>query len=603
MVPALSAPGIVTMSDQQKPPADAPKDALPAPEAAKRDDLAGNLPAKPTSFAQQIFIWAMIILVGIIFGIGPSAGLILEGPKEIGEYKVDSAEVQRRQRIAVTLEQILGVPFAKRSWGEDAAVTYARDVRKARYAADQGLMPSGAEVERLVDAFMARTKGDRTYGAIFKDNRRSSELSDRDLQLWLAEEAALKALAARDVAAPVVPVAAGSTVQTLIEDKVVVDEVTLSVKPLLVEVKADDPELAATYEKLKNEARFAVPAATTVQVAAVDLAALAQAESVTDEQAKAYYDAHQAEFTPPAPAQAAPAEGQPPPAPPVPTVKPLAEVIDGIKATLREQAALAKAKAQVAAFEQVVEEQGLDEKDAAAFAAAARAAGLTVTEVHVPENRGEQEIALGAFGPLTQSFRLHAAKPGFISSPLTAKAGTPLLLRVLARKPGSAKPLSDPEVAKQVADHLAAQRAYAPLLAEAETLRAAAEAAGPGGLRAALGAEPAKQRWNATVETKDVPPLTDLTPPAPAGEAAGAPREPRSVLSLAVAGNPVMLAEGTSAGAEPTVKLVQVVGYKDAGALDDKALGENAQRVRQVVEGVISRQADLAIDGKLQSGG
>jgi len=585
------------MNDQQKPPADAPKDAVPAPEDAKHADPAGQLPAKGATWSQQVFIWTMILLVGVIFGIGPSAGLLLQSPGEIGEYKVDVGEVQRRQRIAVLLQDILGVRFTKFDRFErDPSLAYARDIRKARYAKDQGLMPSGGDLNRLVDEFMARKVGERTYADIFRDNRRSQELSDQELKLWLAEEFAIKALAARDIAAPVVPVAAGGTLQSLIEGKLVVDEVVLTAKPLLPEVKADDPELAATYDKMKTQQTFAVAPATTVQVVAADLDALARAHTPSDDQVKAYYETHQAEFTKPAPAVEAGKEA------PKPEISPLVEVAEGIKATLRRQAALALAKPMLEAFEQTVESQGLDDQDAAAFASAANEAKLVVTEIEVSETR-DDTITLGRFGALDQKFRLHSAKPGTVTSVLKAQGEQPVLLRVGARRASSVKPLTDPEVVTQVSEELAGQRAYALLLAEAETLRAAAEAAGPGGLRTVFGTDEAKKRWEATVETKDRALDAEVTPPAPAGEATPAPREPRPLASLATPTNPVLIVEEAKRGRIPTVKLVQVVGLKAPPASEASAEAMLAKRIRDEIERVLDRQADLAIDSKLKSGG
>lgn len=588
------------MTDQPKFPADAPKDAVPAPEVGPRADLAGHLPAKATTWTQQVFIWTMIVLVGIIFGIGPSAGLMMQNPGEIAEYRVDVTEVQRRQRIAVLLQDILRVPFAKSGYGRDPSLTYARDIRKALYAKDLGLMPSGSDLNRLVDEFMARKVGERSYAEIFKDNRRSQELSDIELKLWLAEEFAIKALDAREVAAPLMPIAAGATLHSIIEGKFIVDEVVLTAKPLLPEIKADDPEIASTYEKLKTQQRFAVAPSTTVQVVAADIEALARAQTPSDDQVKAYYDAHQIEFTKPLPLVEPGKE--PPKEAPKPEVIPLAEVAEGIKATLRRQAALAQAKPLVDAFEQTVEAQRLDEQDAATFASAAQSAKLVVTEMEVSETRNDT-IDLGRFGTLTQKFRLHSAKPGTITSVLFGQGDMPLLLRVGAYRAGSVKPLSDPEVVKEVSEQLAGQRAYALLLSEAEQVRAAAEAAGPGGLRTVLGTDEAKKRWETTVATNDLSSLTDLTPPAPAGEATPASREPRALASLATTTNPVMVVESTQSGNIPSVKLVQVVGLTVPPVAETAAQSKHAESLRSHIEGLLNRQADLAIDSKLKSGG
>ena len=77
------------MSDQQ-----------PDPKTPASPPEAGKLAPKTMTIFDQIFIWTMVLLVGVIFGVGPSIGLVLQGGQESSAYQVSASEVLRRQRIA-----------------------------------------------------------------------------------------------------------------------------------------------------------------------------------------------------------------------------------------------------------------------------------------------------------------------------------------------------------------------------------------------------------------------------------------------------------------------------------------------------------------------
>ncbi len=83
------------MSDQKQPPDLPVKDAVPAPEGGD----GGKLPPRQTSWSQQIFIWTMIVLVGIVFGVGPSFGLAFQRRDLVSSYQVDPLQVEHRMRI------------------------------------------------------------------------------------------------------------------------------------------------------------------------------------------------------------------------------------------------------------------------------------------------------------------------------------------------------------------------------------------------------------------------------------------------------------------------------------------------------------------------
>lgn len=560
------------MSDQQ-----------PDPKTPASPPEAGKLAPKTMTIFDQIFIWTMVLLVGVIFGVGPSIGLVLQGGQESSAYQVSASEVLRRQRIAQLLEEMLnpggrGRPLFILGSEEE----YARNIRLAQLAGDQGLGPSPAEVEALVDDFLARkdSSGKRTYGQMIADSHRAKDLTTGDLALWLSEEAAVAALEARSSSAPALPSSLATVFKPLREDKVTVDQVTLSATPLLPEVKPDDPELASTYENLAELGRFVQPAALVVQIATPDFAALLAAQpQPSEDQLKAWYESHKADYAKPMPPLPAPNPGQTtPPTPPATEYQPFDEVKAAISERLRREAALAVSLAKVEAFMATVEEQALEQGDAATFARAATAAGLQVKEgVEVPDTAGGQ-VVLPEYGPLTRSAReigLVANKVGTITDQQKTSDGRWLVLRLAAYKPASRKPSDDPTVRAAVIAELAARRAYPLLLAEAEALRAQAEKAGPGGLRA-LFADPAlKAKWKVEVTTAELSPLEELAAPEPADQSAARP-DPRLAASLAVAGNPVSLA----AGGQEAVRLLQATGYVASSAPTAEERGQLTAQVR-----------------------
>lgn len=601
------------MSDQKpdaQPATNAPAEA-PAPAPAKTE-IAGKLEARPMTVLDQVFIWTMVLLVGVIFGVGPSFGMAMGGRAMVGD--IDSGEIRRRERIAVTLQEILnpqgspytGPVFASRliqsPYGpypvRKDVDTYAEEIRKARYAADLGLMPSKAEADVLVDDFLKRKIGNRTYAQKIADDRKAKEITEADLKLLLTEQFALQALAARTTSAPAMPLAASATVKTWVDEKVSTDLVMLTAKPILPEVKADDPEIQSAYETLANRDRFALPAAMIVQVAAPDFAALLKAQNPTEEQAKAWYESHKADYQKPVPPQ--PDNGQTP-AKTEPEYLSFAEVQAQILETLRRNGASAAAQAQVEAFAATIEESGLEQSDAAHFTRAATAAGLQVQEdVAVPEvNDGA--VTLPGFGKLKRNAReigLISTKIGSVTDQQQTEDGRWVLMRIAGRKEASRKTLDDEEVRKQVIAYLAGRRSYPLLLKEAEALRAEAEKAGPGGLRKLFTSEAVKAKWNVEVITNEMNPQVEIEAPTPADD--GATRaDARTYASIAVKGNPVVLGDGDPEADVPTVKLIQVTGLVPAKEATAEERTRYAGGLRDMISGILANQAEAAVRRKL----
>ena len=123
--------------------------------------------ARTVTLSQQVFIWSMILLVGVIFGVGSSWTLLSQGGREING--IGENELMVRQETARRLQDALnpsrqpwtGEQFETRSY-EDLS----RQVQMARYAARQGLTPTGealAAIEREFLATPVPSQKGRTY--------------------------------------------------------------------------------------------------------------------------------------------------------------------------------------------------------------------------------------------------------------------------------------------------------------------------------------------------------------------------------------------------------------------------------------------------------
>jgi len=552
--------------------------------SSPRDDAA--VKAKPITFGQQIFIWAMILLVGVIFGVGSSWTFLQQQQRVIDN--VAENDILVRKDVAERLQRVLmssGERFAMGSYE-----AYARAIRMARVAASEGLQPEGTDLDRVTDDFLARTipgeagAKQRTFRDLLLEHQGAKdEVTRLELRRLLAERTGVEALFARNVGAPAVPTSVSVVLDHLRSTHFTVAEVELDAKHLMTDVKVDDPEIQSTYDRLRGT-RFTKHAQVTATVAAADLAALTAKQVIGDAEIATYYEQHKETYRKPAVAPVPPAVADPKtPA----EYQALSDASPAIKAILARTAAEQAAQAVIQGFNGMVDEKGLEQADAAAFAAAATAAGLVVTESLVINEPSDGQVDLGALGTIKDPAGLFSKDVGFITNPLQSaaqpgetKGQTWFVLRVTQRSPAGFRTLE--EVRTEVQGIIAGNRAYQALLAEAEKLRASAEAAGPGGLAKAI-ADPANAAWAAKVAEQPLRPLTDLH--APATEAGGVPGEVRLAASLAMPNRPVALVEAAApagaASTTPRVRLLQVIEIKQdqvppGGAADAAAMYRDA---------------------------
>jgi hypothetical protein len=537
-----------------------------------------------------VFIWAMILLVGVIFGVGSSWTFLQQQGRSLGG--VSENDILLRQDIGRRLQAILVSTPSYFRGGEQFEMpfeSWPRQIRLARHANSLGLQPAGGDLDRVVDDFLAKTTADgkRSYRELLQEHAGAKgEVTRPELRQFLAERTAVEALRISRLAAPAVPTTVAADIEVMSRTRVQVDEVVLEATHLLPTVAVDDPEIQVTYERLRATT-FATPASLTATIVSADLTALAATIPVGEAEIQAFYAANKERWRLPAAPVVTPAD----PAQPTPvaeaTYKPLSEVSGEISAELARTAAVAKAQAAVDAFNRVIEEKGLETADAATFATAATQAGLVVTaNVVVAEPRNGM-VTLGAFGQIKDQAGLFAKDPGFISNPMqgagtTAAPGatgtdaTWLIVRVEAKQAAGFKTVD--EARAEVQQILAGNRAYAELLKQADVLRAQAEQRGPGGL-AALIADPAQAAWKTKVDSRTLPPLTELK--VPPTEVGGTPGESRLAISLTLAARPVVVAQRDGAAATvPSVRLVQVREV----TLDPQPVAEGAERIASMAE-------------------
>ena len=222
------------MSDTRPPAVDGPSE---TPKAASK-----------LTFGQHLFIWAMVIIVGVLFGMGSSVSLLQHGPRSI--QGVDENDILVRQDIARRLQECLnpsrrpqyGAPFAL-MFEHQNQQWYALDILRARYAAALGLMPEGADLDRVAADFLAKPMpgqaGRSLRDVLIEHAGGREEVTPVALRRFLAERKAVEALVARNVIAPAIPPVYASDLPALMESAEL-DEVVLSARHLMQPVAEDD---------------------------------------------------------------------------------------------------------------------------------------------------------------------------------------------------------------------------------------------------------------------------------------------------------------------------------------------------------------------------
>jgi hypothetical protein len=611
------------MADQTNPPAK-PDPAATKDEqkkgAAKKDGEQDGfaLPkSQQLTTTQQVFIWALVLFVGVLFGAGPIADTLLGNTNRVEQHAgVSENDILGRQSVARRLQELLnpqrdpnGEYFDPASYDRqfDMKGYWAYRVKMTRHADSLGLLPDGDALKVLVEEFLNK---------LLPGNPKKRYVDAlQELRRYVAEDRALRLVSAARLVAPVVPVVAGDLVPPMSQmdffrgqrgDQVALDEVVLSATHLLGEVKDDDAEIQQTFERLKGR-RFTSLAAVETTVAYVDVAALAAKTVVPDANVEAYYNAHKEDYRKPpepvkpeekkpdAPADAPKAEEKP--AEPKIEYRPLSEVAGEIKTKLARELAEKQAEGLVQQFDEAVEPL-LADKDNTRFKAKAAELGLLTREkVFIEEPQGGGTLDAGEFGMLSESqLHLFNQEQHAITSAVksTGEKGAWLVLRIDGRREAGFRDLSDPAVKAEVKAVIAGERAYKDLLAKAEEIRAAAQKLGPGGLKKWAESDAAKP-WNAKVTSKTEP-VFDISPFEQRSGGLTAIQPPPSqpgdnmllgdgtpLVALVVPEHPVVLGHHQAQADVPAVRLVQATGYQAEAPVTGQARVERAQTYRALL--------------------
>lgn len=611
------------MSDQTKQPKQ-PDDQIPIKDADEVVSPHGGaaLPKhQQLTMTQHVFIWSLVLVVGVLFGMGSTVPWLEGGKQQVYGGDVSESDIMRRQNVAKKLQATLnpnGVyggeqfdPGMDRSRRREPFEYWVSFIKRARHAATVKLLPSGTALDGIVKEFLNRPlpgSPNRRYAEALNETRDGDKaVTLEELRHFLAERRAVELLDAQHIVSPAVPQLFGDDMASLFPDyskgygnvtpadQVVVDQVILEPGKLLPTIADDDVELQATYDRLKPS-KFTQPAAVEVSIAFADTKALAAKAEVSEAEIKEWYDGHLQDFIKPA-APTKPdekKEGDPKPpeaikAPETPKVeyKPLTEVSAGIKERLARDKAEKEAKRLVQAFDANAEELE-QQKDPTAFMKAATKLGLVVREkvsIDQPGKERAGQLDIGDLGTLSEN-QLHLFNQDFgsITRPVLSDGANPtwVIVRVEGKRDGGFRELKDPAVMKEVKAIVAAKRGWAEFAKQAELARAAAEQLGPGGLKKWVESEAGKA-WNTKVDSATLGALTELsTPPAEAG---GIPGDKRPLVSLAMPARPVALTDSTGRGEDlPRFRLVQVTDYKPAAAPQGEARVQRAGQYREFLE-------------------
>lgn len=615
------------MSDQTKQPKQ-PDDQIPIKDADEVVSPRGGaaLPKhQQLTMSQHVFIWSLVLVVGVLFGMGSTVPWLEGGKQQVYGGDVSESDIMRRQNVAKKLQATLNPngayggeqfdPGMDRNSQREPYRYWVSFIKRARHANTVKLLPSGTALDGIVKEFLNRPlpgSPNRRYAEALNETRDGDKaVTLEELRHFLAERRAVELLDAQHIVSPAVPQLFGDDMASLFPDyskgygnvtpadQVVVDQVILEPGKLLPTIADDDVELQATYDRLKPS-KFTQPPAVEVSIAFADTKALAAKAEVSEAEIKEWYDGHLQDFVKPVEAPLTPkteekkdGDAPKPPeaikAPEAPKVeyKPLTEVRAGIKERLAKDKAEKEAKRLALAFDANAEELE-QQKDPAAFMKAATKLGLAVREKVSIDQPGKERAGLleiGDLGTLSEN-QLHLFNQdlGSITRPVLSDGANPtwVIVRVEGKRDGGFRELKDPAVAKEVKAIVAAKRGWAEFAKQAELARAAAEQLGPGGLRKWVESEAGKA-WNTKADSATLGALTELgTPPAEAG---GIPGDKRPLVSLAMPARPVALTDSTGRGEDlPRFRLVQVTDYKPAAAPQGEARVQRASQYREFLE-------------------
>ncbi|MDA3960285.1 MAG: hypothetical protein PF961_05815 [Planctomycetota bacterium] len=561
------------------------------------DDLLNQ--EKKQTMSQQVLIWFLVIMVGVLFGMGPAV-MILRGGGPADFASISQTEALEYKGTVTKLNALVG-----RQNPQDIGWQYfAQQIFMAEYADEQGLMPKGDTLRDAMEEFLAT---DLPTGGTLRDLLVEYERSEQgvpahELERMLQVQTAIDNLRSRALVVPTVPAAVIADLKALDGDRVELASVELSTAALRAEFRDEAAGDEAAIQNLYNELKeryFRVPAKRVVTVFAANPEAIAGKVIVTDAEIQAFYDDNKTrraswKLPDPEPAEEADdaAQGE---AKPEPQYKDLAEVRAEILGELQMQHAVELAKELYASFHTGVEAKmrelgtsdpkDLTRAELVTIAGAAlvgpesfgdrlgESVAMTVVEqVSVADPETAAQAELTGFGSVRFSSDMFDPEVpvGTLDEPISETEGLGLMLRLEDKQAGSYVPLE--EVQDQVVDYRAGRLAWPALVERARGIAIKAAEHGHDGLKTYFADEKQLTQWNAAVATERVRVLSEYQ--APPEQLDGVPGERFPVIAIAGQQRPVRLVATASTGAElvdslPKLRLIQAVGYDPAG--DDYA--------------------------------
>ena len=599
------------------------------------------------STTQKVFVWSMVLFVGILFGAG-SAGSIFDqlfGQGRQGAYvnNVSEIDIIARQGVARRLQDALNPkrvtyfggemfePAAYDRYGRPQNVQeiWAERIKLARYAEAQGLQPDGTALKALLKEFLNKPmpgmpgmpgNSVKRYAEVLVELHGDKAVTEEQLKQYLAEARARELLEIAKVVAPAVPIATGDMINALEAmtraeqqqgkkgDQVIVDEVILSAQSLLVPVKDDDVEIQQEFDKLKDS-RFTRALALETTVAYADLDALAAKAVVADSDIEAHYNAHKSNYLKPVipakveekkaevktadaatPAEPKPEEKKPEekkPEVPVVEYQALAEVSAEIKGMLAKERATVKAKELVNTFATTTESL-LNQPNNTEFKAAAAKAGLVTSEkvfIEAPKSGGTLDV--GMFGNLNETqLHLFNQEKGSITLAVQSSGEGDKAKWLVLRIDGRREAGFRDLTDPKVKEEV--KSVLAGKRAYKELLTKAEE------IRAAaekLGPGGLKKwagsedgkKWGAAVTSNARSALTQIDPP-PIELGARTLIEGKLLAAMAMPERVVALSDSPTQADVPAVRLVQATDYQPAPKATDQARIEHANLYREMLE-------------------
>ena len=585
--------------------------------------------AKPKQTAgQQMLVWFLIIVVGVLFGMGPVLATLREAPPP--EYADVSQDVALAHNdIEAKINDVLfGTKRASREWNSTAYTIWM-----SRLAEREGLMPKGEALDAVTDAWLDEPVNrwdDRTRRSVLLEYQSSDKGVRLDaVKLYLQVEEAATNLQQRYVQVPAIPQSMARDLAAVSGDRVSIEEVTLSTAPFVAEFReaagADEAAIEEAFNELEFS-RFSVPAKRVVTVFAANPADFADQIVVTDAQIEARYKADKEQkYLLPPPADQEVAEGEEP----KPNYRELDdELKTEITAIIRQEHAVdlaaqlynrfesllhAKVKGGSQPANEIPTEDIVAIVDQCVIAAADRddlsADVKMAVTAGVAINDAEGEMLIPGFGEAKRNGSLFAGDvsigalfdariqlgeadelmgPGMRKDAPSMR----LLLRVDERVEATTKALGDEGVREEVIDYVAGRLAWGKLLESAEQM---ATNASEGGLKAFF--EGKEDRWGAVTE-RSVPGLEEFA--APPEEVDGDPGEAQTAIALLDDGITLASAPRSEAGL-PQVRLVRAVAYVP-GAPQPNSLARNQQMGRGMIQQYQASEFRQELQRRLQEG-